>query len=64
MALSRSGLTEEEVAALIIKRAEARASKDFGAADAVRVSLAAKGVMIMDTASEGTTWRPGLPPVE
>jgi cysteinyl-tRNA synthetase len=50
---------EERIAA----RAAARAAKDFAAADAVRVELSAKGIMLMDS-PEGTTWRPGLPDAE
>ncbi len=46
---------EERIAA----RAEARAAKDFAAADAVRQELAAVGINIMDS-PQGTTWRPGL----
>ena len=50
----------EDVAAkvegLIAKRAEARASKDFATADAVRDELAAMGVALTDSA-DGTTWR-------
>jgi cysteinyl-tRNA synthetase len=38
------------------RRAEARANKDFAAADGVRHELAAKGVEMFDT-PEGTTWR-------
>jgi cysteinyl-tRNA synthetase len=58
LALTRSGLTEAEVAAAIEERAVARAAKDFEAADAVRKRLEALGVMIMDT-PKGTEWRPG-----
>jgi cysteinyl-tRNA synthetase len=49
-----------QVAEAIAARAAARAGKDFAAADAVRLSLASKGIMLMDAAS-GTTWRPGMP---
>jgi len=40
----------------IAARAQARKSKDFKAADAIRVELAAKGVEIEDT-PQGTKWR-------
>ena len=40
----------------IAARAQARKSKDFKAADAIRAELAARGVEIEDTA-EGTRWR-------
>lgn len=58
LALTRSGLSESEVAAAIEERAAARAAKDFEAADGVRKRLEAVGVMIMDTPL-GTTWKPG-----
>jgi cysteinyl-tRNA synthetase len=41
---------------LIAKRNEARAGKDFGAADAVRDQLTEAGIQIED-GSGGTTWR-------
>ncbi|KAI8476396.1 MAG: cysteinyl-tRNA synthetase [Monoraphidium minutum] len=59
LALARAGLTAEQVAARIEARASARAAKDFAAADAVRVELAAQGILIMDT-PQGTAWRPGV----
>lgn len=37
---------------------QARAAKDFARSDAIRVDLAAKGVLLLDT-PEGTSWRPG-----
>jgi cysteinyl-tRNA synthetase len=52
-----------QVEVRIAARAAARAAKDFAAADAVRVELSAKGIMLMDS-PEGTTWRPGLPDAE
>ena len=47
-----SAWVEERLAA----RAQARKSKDFKAADAIRAELAARGVEIEDT-SQGTKWR-------
>ena len=47
-----AGWVEERIAA----RAQARKSKDFKAADAIRAELAAKGVEIEDT-PQGTKWR-------
>jgi len=38
-------------------RAAARAAKDFGAADGIRIELERQGIVIMDTPG-GTTWRP------
>ena len=52
--------TNDELAAWVEERIEARRSarerRDFGAADAVRVELTVKGVLIEDTA-QGTRWR-------
>eukprot|EP00775_Hariotina_reticulata_P013671 gene13671-13793_t len=60
LALTRAGLSEAEVESHIAARTAARAAKDFAAADAVRQQLAAKGIMLMDTA-QGTSWRPASP---
>ena len=43
---------------LIAQRNQARANKDWAAADAARDKLAAMGVVIEDGAN-GTTWRKG-----
>ncbi len=48
----------EEIEALIEKRNEARAGKDFQTADAIRDQLKDAGVIIEDGAG-GTTWRRG-----
>ena len=45
------------VETLIAKRAQARADKDYAAADAARDELTALGVTIEDTA-DGTIWKP------
>ncbi|PNW89092.1 hypothetical protein CHLRE_01g069472v5 [Chlamydomonas reinhardtii] len=58
LALVRLDMTEEAVQAAIQERTEARAAKDFARSDAIRVDLAAKGVLLLDT-PEGTSWRPG-----
>ncbi|MGO3301260.1 MAG: cysteine--tRNA ligase [Pseudoalteromonas sp.] len=55
----QGGQTDNEVAeieALIVKRNEARASKDWGAADEARDALNALGVILEDSAGK-TTWR-------
>jgi cysteinyl-tRNA synthetase len=46
----------DDIEALIVKRNEARATKDFVAADAVRDQLTEAGIKIED-GSGGTTWR-------
>lgn len=48
--------TDAEVEALIQKRAEARARRDFATADAIRKQLADRGIILEDTPS-GTLWR-------
>lgn len=47
---------EAEVEALIQKRAEARAKKDFATADAIRKQLLERGILLEDT-PQGTLWR-------
>ena len=49
-------LSNDEIEALLAKRQEARASRDFAAADAIRDQLATSGVSIED-GPQGTTWR-------
>ena len=46
------------VEALIAERAQARADKDYAAADAARDKLTAMGVAIEDTPDDGTIWKP------
>eukprot|EP00850_Spirogloea_muscicola_P001022 SM000004S14892 [mRNA] locus=s4:32935:43984:- [translate_table: standard] len=57
LALKRRGLTREVLASHMAKRAAARANKDYGQADAIRMELAALGVLLMD-GGDGTLWRP------
>ena len=49
-------LSGDEIEALLQERQEARASRDFAAADAIRDKLAAAGITIED-GPQGTTWR-------
>ena len=53
------GITRAHVEAKIVERTEARARKDFAAADAVRDELLALGVELLDS-PEGTTWARAL----
>lgn len=53
--LAELGLTEEDIAALIAERAQARATKDWAASDAIRDRLLAKGITLKDGA-KGTVW--------
>ncbi len=50
-------LTEVEIEAELERRKEARAAKDFATSDAIRDSLAAKGVEVMDGDPLGWEWR-------
>lgn len=49
------GLKPVEIEALLDKRNEARANKDYAASDAIRKDLMARGVEIRDT-SQGSEW--------
>ena len=54
----RSGTddTDPEIDALVARRTEARAAKDFAQADAIRDELQAMGIEVEDTAA-GPVWR-------
>jgi cysteinyl-tRNA synthetase len=58
--LSRGGddISAEDVEALIAKRNQAKADKDYAGADAVREELKSLGVVLEDS-REGTKWRRG-----
>lgn len=49
-------LDEARIEALIVERTEARRNKDFARSDAIRDSLLAEGIELLDSA-EGTRWR-------
>ncbi len=51
-----SALGAEEIERLIEERKQARARKDFKAADAIRQALAAKGILLEDSGGS-TSWR-------
>lgn len=52
----KAELLDEEVEQLIAERAEARKNKNWGRADEIRDELAAKGILLEDTA-QGMRWR-------
>ena len=53
--LKKLNIDVEDVEAQISKRAEAKKSKDFEKADAIRNELEEKGILVKDT-REGTVW--------
>ncbi len=54
-------ITNAEVADLIAKRNEARAAKDFAAADRIRDQLTRAGVAVEDHTDGESTWRWTMP---
>ncbi|MEY4684244.1 MAG: cysteinyl-tRNA synthetase [Pseudomonadota bacterium] len=53
---SANGLSDDEIAALILARQEAKAQKNWPEADRIRQELAEQGIVLEDTAGQ-TTWR-------
>ncbi len=54
--LARRGLDPQIIRAKVVQRTNARQSKDFAAADAIRDELSEMGVILFDS-PEGTTWK-------
>ena len=52
-------MMEEEIEAELIRRKEAKIAKDYATSDAIRESLAAKGVEVMDGDPLGWEWKLG-----
>ena len=54
--LAAMGVSREEIEELLVARAEARASKDWAAADQIRDTLHDKRIVVMDR-PDGVEWR-------
>lgn len=54
--LGETGLSAEAIEELISARQNARANRDFARSDQIRDELAAKGILLLDSA-QGTTWK-------
>ena len=52
-----AGIAEDEIQAILARRKEARAQKDFAASDALRDELLGKGVEVMDGDPLGWDWQ-------
>jgi cysteinyl-tRNA synthetase len=50
------GLSDAEIEALVAERTAAKKARNFARADAIRVELTAKGVVIED-AKDGVRWK-------
>jgi len=50
------GISEDEIAALIMERAEAKKAKNFARADEIRTQLKEAGILLEDTPA-GTNWK-------
>jgi cysteinyl-tRNA synthetase len=51
-----TGISDAEIEALIAERNAARKARDFARADAIRASLAEKGIILEDT-KDGVRWK-------
>lgn len=61
-ALTRAGLTKDELMKLIEERDLARKSKDFAKSDKMREDLTAMGISLMDVVGkQESVWRPCVP---
>jgi cysteinyl-tRNA synthetase len=54
--IAKMGLTDAEIEALVAERTQAKKTRNFARADAIRAELTAKGVVIED-AKDGVRWK-------
>jgi cysteinyl-tRNA synthetase len=54
--VARMGLSDEEIEALVAERTQAKKTRNFARADAIRAELLAKGVVIEDS-KDGVRWK-------
>ena len=54
--VAQMGLSNAEIEALVAERTAAKKARNFARADAIRVELTAKGVVIED-AKDGVRWK-------
>jgi cysteinyl-tRNA synthetase len=54
--VAQMGLTDEAIEALVVERTAAKKARNFARADAIRVELTAKGVVIEDS-KDGVRWK-------
>jgi cysteinyl-tRNA synthetase len=54
--VAKLALSDAEIEALVAERTEAKKTRNFARADAIRVDLAAKGVAIEDS-KDGVRWK-------
>jgi cysteinyl-tRNA synthetase len=52
---AKARMSDDEIMGFILKRIEARASRNFAESDRIRDELLAKGIVLKDT-PQGTTW--------
>lgn len=57
-----ASIGEQDIEAMLLRRGQARADKDFAAADRVRQALGEQGVEVMDGDALAWEWRLGPPP--
>ena len=54
--VARMGLSDEEIDSLIAERTQAKKTRNFARADAIRAELLAKGILLEDS-KDGVRWK-------